>query len=242
MGQFAIQFGERLEGRTLCRQSRQQRYATLWRGIDEPLRQATEELLADALWPGHSDAPYAQSIGGLLTRVFQLRPSRRAPLQVLHLGRLVAVGQVEARPSKQARHVPAAHGPVMQRNFKRAWASLEPCSHPRGAETLYVRCLRWKQSYLHFEKLIRLVLLPPRRQEVSSNSSASRKQSSMLSRGLLRLQPHDACALEVMRPNFWVEQLAQLVLLSDYAGQLPESFAALIRDLAFRRTAAGHRT
>jgi len=42
MGQFAIQFSERLEGRTLCRQSWQQRYATLWRGIDEPLRQATE--------------------------------------------------------------------------------------------------------------------------------------------------------------------------------------------------------
>jgi hypothetical protein len=39
-----------------------------------------------------------------------------------------------------------------------------------------------------------------------------------------------ACALEVMRPDFWVERLAQLVLLSDYAGQLPESFAALIRD------------
>jgi hypothetical protein len=48
--------------------------------------------------------------------------------------------------------------------------------------------------------------------------------------GLLRLQPHDACALEVMRPDFRVERLAQLVLLSDYAGQLPESFAALIRD------------
>ncbi len=47
---------------------------------------------------------------------------------------------------------------------------------------------------------------------------------------LLRLQPHDACALEVMRPDLWVERLAQLVLLSDYAGQLPESFAALIRD------------
>jgi putative transposase len=40
-----------------------------------------------------------------------------------------------------------------------------------------------------------------------------------------------ACALEVMRPDFWVERLAQLVLLSDYAGQLPESFAALIRDV-----------
>src|SRR5262245_48397446 len=47
---------------------------------------------------------------------------------------------------------------------------------------------------------------------------------------LLRLQPHDACALEVMRPDLWVERLAQLVLLSDYSGELPESFAALIRD------------
>ena len=47
---------------------------------------------------------------------------------------------------------------------------------------------------------------------------------------LLRLQPHDACALAVMRPDLWGERLAQLVLLSDYACQLPESFAALIRD------------
>jgi hypothetical protein len=59
---------------------------------------------------------------------------------------------------------------------------------------------------------------------------------------LLRLQPHDACALEMMRPDLWVERLAQLVLLRDYAGQLPERFAALMGTLAFRRTAAGHNT
>ena len=47
---------------------------------------------------------------------------------------------------------------------------------------------------------------------------------------LLTLLPHDGCALEVLRPDLWVERLAQLVLLNDYAGQLPESFAALIRD------------
>ena len=58
----------------------------------------------------------------------------------------------------------------------------------------------------------------------------------MLSRSSWRLQPHDACALEVMRPDLWVERLAQLVLLSDYAGQLPESFAALIRDAVVRTT------
>jgi hypothetical protein len=104
-----------------------------------------------------------------------------------------------------------------------------------------VRCLRWKQSYLHFEKLIRLSAAATKARSLEQLIGIKEAELYALE-GLLRLQPHDACALEVMRPNFWVEQLAQLVLLSDYAGQLPESFAALIRDLAFRRTSAGHRT
>ena len=56
---------------------------------------------------------------------------------------------------------------------------------------------------------------------------------------LLKPQPVACSKYALMRPDEWVQRLAEVELLHDYAGQLAESFEAVTKDALNRPGFAG---